>query len=330
MTKLVTCTAALILYERGAFLLNDPLEEYLPEFRDSQVYRTAVDGTRYVSPARNPILVKDLFKMSSGLTYPGESCETERRIAAAVQALEKDETDRKKYTIRALSRALAQVPLAFDPGTRWWYSLSHDVLGALIEVLSGKGFGEFLQNEIFGPLQMEHTFFRLQGNRKDFLCTLYERQENGILCPTDSYDGQYQADCLLESGGAGLLSTLGDYTRFVGMLAGKGTLNGTRILGSNTVQLMATPHFTKEQLANAHWSFKPGYSYGLGVRVAVNPTEGGFNAPVGEFGWAGMLGTYVTIDMKDNLAAVYMQQSLPTMESYIQPRIRNIVYASII
>ncbi|WP_246516737.1 serine hydrolase domain-containing protein [Lederbergia ruris] len=326
MTKVVTCTAALMLYERGAFLLNDPLEEYLPEFKNPLVYRKSDTGEMYTSPASRSITVKDLFTMTSGLTYPGEGNETERQVAKAMQSLEKQD---KKMTTRQVSQALAAIPLAFDPGTRWHYGLSHDVLGALIEVISGKSFGQFLQEEIFDPLGMEDTFFRIPEAKKGRLCSNYRRNEQGELIKNTEMDANIQADAKFESGGGGLLSTLHDYSRFAQMLANGGTLDGERIIGRKTIELMATNQLRPENRENYNWNYLSGYGYGLGVRVMIDPALGGANSSLGEFGWSGLLGTWVTIDPVEKLSAVYMQQMLPNFESYHQPRLRSVIYGAL-
>ncbi|WP_088102969.1 serine hydrolase domain-containing protein [Halalkalibacter urbisdiaboli] len=323
MTKVVTCTAALMLYERGLFLLNDPLEAYLPEFKDPHVYRSEADA----SPASRSITVRDLFTMTSGLTYPGDGNPTERQIAKALGEL--NETQRKNSTSRDLSKLLASIPLAFDPGTQWRYGFSHDVLGALIEVVSGKTLGEFLDEEILKPLGMRDTFFTLPENKKHRLASIYNREEDGSLIKNETLDEEFQPNATFESGGAGLLSTLGDYGRFAHMLANGGEFNGTRIIGSKTIQLMATNHLTAEQKQYYNWDYLKGYGYGLGVRTMIDPAEAGINSSIGEFGWSGLAGTWVLIDPKEKLSAVYMQQMLPNFEAFQQPRLRNVIYGAL-
>ncbi|MFS0637836.1 serine hydrolase domain-containing protein [Mesobacillus foraminis] len=327
-TKVVTCVAALMLYERGLFLLNDPLEEYLPEFKNQQVYRTSESGEIYTSAASGSIKIRDLFMMTSGLTYGGEGNETERHVSRAMERLNSD-GQADQMDNRMLAKLLSEIPLAFDPGTRWQYGLSHDVLGALIEVLSGKTFGQFLKDEIFDPLEMKNTFFKVPEGKKDRLCTLYDRNENGDLTPNTSMDRSYHPDNLLESGGAGLLSTLGDYSRFAHMLASGGELDGVRILGRKTIELMSANHLQPELLSDYNWEYLKGYGYGLGVRTMMNPALGGINSSIGEFGWSGLAGTWVTIDPKEQLSAVYMQQMFPNFEAYHQPRLRSVIYGAL-
>ncbi|MFC4100324.1 serine hydrolase domain-containing protein [Paenibacillus xanthanilyticus] len=323
-TKVVTCAAALILHERGSYLLNDPLEEYLPEFKQPHVYREE-HGEWKVVPSTRPIRVKDLFTMSSGLTYSWGDGKTE----LATKRLEDELKSSGRFDNRSLARGLAAIPLAFEPGMRWQYGYSHDVLGALIEVLSGKTLGQFMQDELFDPLGMNDTSFRVPANKRDRVATMYIRDEAGVRSPSDDFDANYQPDATFESGGAGLLSTLADYGRFAAMLAQGGELDGVRILGPRTVAQMAANQLSAQQLADYNWSYLAGYGYGLGVRTMVDPAAAGSGASIGEFGWSGLAGTWTMIDPKEKLAAVYMQQMLPNLEAIHQPRLRNVIYGAL-
>jgi CubicO group peptidase (beta-lactamase class C family) len=327
-TKVVTCVAALILYERGLFLLNDPLEEYLPEFKEPKVYQRNKNGELSILPSSKSIRVKDLFMMTSGLTYGGDGNETERQVKLALNNFNNDKGS-VNLDVRALSQMLSEIPLAFEPGTQWQYGYSHDILGALIEVLSGKSFGQFLKDEIFDPLEMKDTFFKIPEEKKERLCSLYNRSENGELTKNSLMDENYQLGAKFESGGGGLLSTLGDYSRFAHMLANGGELNGVNILGRKTIELMSTNHLHPDVLPYYNWDYLKGYGYGLGVRVMMNPPLAGSNSSIGEFGWCGLAGTWVLIDPKEKLSAVYMQQMLPNFEAYHQPRLRSVIYSSL-
>ncbi|HEY5561551.1 MAG TPA: serine hydrolase domain-containing protein [Clostridiaceae bacterium] len=329
MSKVITCAAALMLYERGLFLLNDPLEEYLPEFKASQVYRYTPYNALYVSSATKPILIKDLFTMSSGLTYPGENMETAKEISRSLAEYKKTHLEGDELNVRILSKILGKVPLAFDPGTHWQYGFSHDVLGALIEVISGKKFSQFLKDEIFDPLGMKDTFFRIPENKKSRLCSIYDRSNDGKLTKITDLDEDFQLNATMESGGGGLLSTLGDYGRFAHLMANGGELDGVKILSGKTIELMTTNHLSPQQLVDFDWPYQAGYGYGLGVRVMIDPAAGGSNSSLGEFGWCGMAGTWVLIDPKEKLAAVYMQQLQPNFEAFHQPRLRSVIYGSI-
>ena len=327
MTKVITCTALMMLYERGLFLLNDPVSEYLPEWKNATVISRQGNGDYEIVPAKNPILIRHLMNMSSGLPHGGENSESGRRILEKTMALS-SETD-GNYSTRAFSKAIAQAPLAFEPGTQWHYGHSHDILGALIEVLSGKTFGTFLQEEIFQPLEMKDTFFRIPEEKKSRLCPLYGIQDGRHVPVKSKGENRYQQGALFESGGGGLLSTLADYSRFAQVLACGGEQFGVRLLGRQTIDLMRMNHLSPCQQKDFNWGYLAGYGYGLGVRTMVNPPAGGVNGALGEFGWCGALGTWVMIDPENRLSAVYMQQLIPNLEEYHQPRMRAVIYGAL-
>jgi CubicO group peptidase (beta-lactamase class C family) len=331
-TKMLTITAALKLYEKGLFLMNDPIEEYLPEFARPMVCRYASNNMIKVEPSSRSITIRDLFTMCSGITYEGEHNMTQSGIAKI-----KDEFEKKGgYGTREFVKALARIPLAFEPGSHWNYGLGHDVVGALIEVVSGKSFGEFLKDEIFDPLEMNDTGFFLTDANRNCLTTLYHRQD-GKLVPNYADDVNYEASHRYESGGAGLLSTLPDMTTFAMMLCAGGTLKGERILGRKTIDLMRRNHLSEQPLrdfektcADGKWEFLSGYGYGLGVRVMIDPTMGGCNGTVGEYGWAGAAGTWMLVDPEEKLAVVYLHQLKPdNREEYCHPRLRAAIYSEL-
>ncbi|WP_435924581.1 serine hydrolase domain-containing protein [Paenibacillus sp. DYY-L-2] len=327
MTKVVVCTAAMMLFERGRFLLNEPLYEYIPEYRNPQVVKTKPNGDVYMEAARNPILIKHAFSMTTGLPYPYGISESATRISKVIQDL-KDKHG--KYDLLTEVKAVSQVPLAFEPGTRWLYGYSHDLVGALIEVISGKPLGQFLKEELFDPLGMKNTGYRLRDDNGHRLATCYTRTETGGLeaMPAD-FDEHHQPDALLESGGSGLYSTLGDYLVFTQMLANGGVWNGERIIGRKTIDLMRLNHLTDAQMIDFNNSYNAGYGYGLGVRTMVDPAAGNANSSLGEFGWTGMAGTWASIDPSEGASVVYMHQLIPNLEEYHHLRVRAASYGGL-
>ncbi len=324
MTKVITCAAALILYERGKFLLNDPLHLYMPDYKHMKVWHNHPNGKFFAQPAKRHITVKDLFTMTSGLTYyDGDSM-----TGLEIQKLLDDKKKDTYSNLQVLAKSLSGVTLAFEPGTSWYYGFSHDVLAALIEVVSGKRFSDFLREEIFEPLEMHDTFHRLPDEKKHRLCGYYIRKHDGSLTTSDFHDEHMRPYATFEGGGAGLVSSLWDYMRFAEMLTEGGSLNGKRILSQATVKLMATNHITDEMRTLMSDS-KAGYGYGLGVRVLTDRVGGGSNSSDCEFGWSGMLGTYVIMDPATKLTAVYMQQLQPALISEQTNRLRNVIYSCI-
>ncbi len=321
MSKVITVTAALQLYEKGLYLLNDPISDYLPEWKDHRVVEMDPNGDWRPKKAEKPLLVKDFFSMATGLPYGGPDSITAREVDRVMPGAD--------CPVREASKILSQVPLAFEPGTHWHYGLSHDVLGAFIEVLSGKSFGEYLEENIFAPLGMKETGFRLRPGQAERLAGRYVLQDGTRVREKTDEDDVFQPQAKYESGGGGLLSTLGDYTRFAQALACGGTLDGVRILGSQTIDLMRMDHLSDQQKRDFNWPFLAGYSYGLGVRTMVNPQAGGCNGSLGEFGWCGKLGTWVMIDPSKRLTAVYMQQLTPNLEAIHQARMRAVIYGAL-
>jgi CubicO group peptidase (beta-lactamase class C family) len=262
--------------------------------------------------------------MTSGITASGSSNETERQTREAFGNGSAD------MDMRTFTKTLSAIPLAFEPGAHWNYGLSHDVLGALVEVLSGQTFGQFLQQEIFEPLGMKDTFFRLPDEKKARLCKMYDRAADGTLTTvTTPLDSRYVEGSLFESGGGGLLSTTADYIRFAQALVRGGELDGARLLGRKTIELMAANHLNEQQLQDfSQPPQRKGYGYGLGVRTLIDPAAGGMNASVGEFGWSGLAGSWMMVDPQEQLTVVYMQQLLPSRAAFIHPRLRNVIYSA--
>lgn len=323
MTKVIICTAALMLFERGKFLLNEPVYEYIPEYRHTKVFVQNPDGSTDVRDAKNPMLIKHAFTMAVGLPYPGDFSPTAREMARVRSELEKKYG---RYDIVTEAKAMASVPVAFDPGTHWLYGYGHDIVAALIQIISGKTVGRFLQEEIFEPLEMKDTGYRYRDGIKERMASLYSKTESGELVKIPSFlDCYHEPDAIYEAGGAGLYSTVTDYLKFSQMLANDGIYNGKRIIGRKTIDLMRTNHLNEIQLKDFYTSYLAGYGYGLGVRTMMNTAEGHSNGSLGEFGWTGMLGTYVSIDPKERLSVVYMHQMLPNMEEYHHLRIRAVV-----
>ena len=325
MTKVIVCTAALQLYERGLYNLNDPLADYMPEFKNCKVYKTMPNGVVRVAPATNQITVKDLFTMRAGITYDDPSSKTGRGVIDMMKRME-EQYPKRTYSTREFAKQFASIPLAFEPGTHWNYSMCHDVLGAFIEVISGKTLGEYLKENIFEPLGMNDTAFHFGEDKLSRLATMYTPKDGGIVPFNHPWDN-YGLDSVYESGGAGLMSTMSDYMKFANTLTRGGTSKeGVRILGRKTIDLMRTNHLTDEQLKDFDWFTQLGYGYGLGVRTLIDKAAGGVNTSYGEFGWSGMAGTWVAIDPEEKLTVVYMQQRIPNLEDYTVARLRAAIY----
>ena len=312
MTKIITCVAALRLYEEGRFLLTDPLHKYLPEFKEMKV-KPANSDTSQV-PAKNPIRIVDLFTMSTGFSY-----DVTENLSKLFQ---------HNYTVKEFISAISKDALYFEPGTRFRYGFSHDILAGLIEVLSGKTLGEYFRDNILAPLGMEDTFFIVPKEKQHRFVTCYtysdaeQKHKRSEKYPGDFFNPGYK----YESGGGGLVSTVDDYAKFANTLCAGGTApDGYRLLAKGTIDLMRTNHLDAVGLKDFYAPQHAGYGYGLGVKTMLDPAAGGSNSMEG-YGWAGFAGTYVRIDPSMGLVFVYAQHLVPSREDYVYPRLRNIIY----
>ena len=274
-SKVITCTAALKLYEKGLFSLEDRLSKYMPEFEEMNVIRE--NG---IKKAEKPILIKHLFEMTAGFSYKCSSPELKRAYA---------ETEGRCPT-REVMKYLAKEPLLFEPGDRWEYSLCHDVLAAFVEVISGEKFEVFVQKNIFEPLGMKDSTFMLPENEFDTLAEQY-RIENGENRNIGKEIFIYKLGSEYASGGAGCISTVDDYIKF---LEG---LRTYKLLKPETIKLMTTNRLTEDQICS-YWP-KATHGYGLGVRC---PME---NGKYIDFGWGGAACAYLAIDMANGLSVYF-------------------------
>lgn len=323
-SKVATVTAALQLYEQGKFLLSDPLYEYLPEFKKMYVK----DGDR-IKAAENPITIRDLFTMTAGLSY-----------ATNTPAFEKARklTDAKMDT-RTVIKCLAEEPLLFEPGARWNYSLCHDALAVLAEVVSGMRFSEYMKKYIFEPLDMNNSYYHAPNDVIISPQYIYEIQDTKNIVELQqkehtsgvvkrAYGNELVFGENYDSGGAGIITTVDDYAKFAAALANSGTgLNNNRILSSATVKLMKTNQLNEAQRKTMNWRRLRGYGYGLGVRTLIDKAESGSNSSIGEIGWGGAAGATIIADTEEKVALFYAHHMLNPQEEYYQPRLRNVLYS---
>lgn len=330
-SKIATVTAGLQLLEQGKFLLNDPLYEYIPEFKE--MYIKTSEGT--LKKAANSITIGDLFTMTAGFSY---------NFATEGFKKARELTKGRMDTVETI-KCIASDPILFEPGTRWQYSICHDVLAALISVISGKKFRHYVKEYIFDPLNMtesvyhhteetlartasQYTFVPITGEVMDMV----EAQKNGKeMRGTFQKMGKVNHYTLGEeydSGGAGIISTMSDYEKLLVALANYGIgLTGEQILSRNSVELLKTNRLTPELRKDFNWKQLVGCGYGLGVRTHISPAESGLLCNVGEFGWGGAAGASAIVDTQANLAVFYVQHTRNPREAFYQPRLRNVVYS---
>lgn len=323
MSKVITVAGIMRLFEQGLFKLWDPVSEYLPGFKNPTIARENADGTVDIVPARGEVTLRQLFTMTSGVPYPGDDTAAARIFNARGDeyiASGKPTPETVDYC-----NLVGGLPLAFEPGERWMYGFSIDVLGAVIEVLTGKTLGAYLKETIFDPLGMADTGFFVPEGKRDRVATLYHIND-GMKPEPRRIPSEKPA---FESGGGGLYSTVSDYSRFAQMLLHGGTLDGARILGRKTIDLIASDHLTPAQQASHDWDTQRGYSYGLGVRVMTHPEVADINGSVGEWGWDGMFGNWFCVDPRERLTCVYLTTNLPGDHYRFIPKLMASMYGSL-
>lgn len=321
-TKVSLCTAATQLIERGQILPSDPVYAYLPAFGNLHVKMKDENGhTVGIRKAEKTMQIGHLLTMTSGMNYDLEMPSL-RRI--------KETTNGRCPTVETVS-AMAEEPLEFDPGEDYRYSLSLDVLGAVIEVVSGQSLGEYMKENIFDPLGMKDTGFRLPEEKKARLAAMYEYDEKSGKPVEIPVSNVFVFGSEYESGGAGLLSTVDDQILLADALAHLGLgKNGERILSPSAVNLMRTNMLNEKQL-QSFWKMglrANGYGYGYGVRTNINPAPFGRLSPVGEFGWDGARMCYMLIDPSKKLAVFHAEQ-MGYLHDIMQPRFCNLVYGAL-
>ena len=328
MTKVFTSVAALMLYEEGRFQMHDPLSKFIPEFAQSKVAEADASGKVQLVAPRREIIVRDLFTMASGIPYQGENTLSEHAMSTLQKHGLRDEKAGKPWSaLRFAQETAVKVPLTFHPGEHWWYGMSIDVLGALIEVISGQTLGDFMRERICEPLDLRDTGFRLPPEKVGRVVTMYAVDAKGGFAPANIDRTRPMEYIAFDAGGGGLLSTLRDVGRFARMLLGQGALEGKRLLSRKSVELMRTNHLSEQQYRDFAWGNQRGYGYGLGVRVLMRPELAGHGS-AGEFAWEGLAGTWFTVDPAEQMAAVFLVQTHPGRHFDFVPLFAQAVYGA--
>ena len=319
MTKPVTGTALMILYDEGKFQLSDPVEKHLPQLAGMTVFKSQnEDGSFETEPANHAMTIRELMSHTGGLLYTPPL--SRGPVAAAYSKA--GINNLPNYTLAESIPALGEIPLGHQPGTQWVYSISVDVQGYLVEVLSGQSFDVFLQERIFGPLGMVDTSFYVAADKAERLARQYRPGADGKLTRTDR--GSFLNEPKFFSGGGGLTSTASDYMKFAQMQLNGGSLNGTRILSEEAVQIMRTNQLP-EAVENIGQLY-PGNVFGVDFAI-VNDSEKYNGAPVGTHWWWGIAGTWFWIDPVENIVFVGMIQNDDILYSLeVHAAMRELIY----
>lgn len=338
MTKPITSVALMMLYERGLFQLNEAVTRILPEWRDQRVWVSGEGDSLQTEAPKRPVTFRDLLCHTGGLTYGNllagigapESVHPVDDIYAKLKVRRS-----RDETLADLIEKLGRVPLRYQPGEHWMYSLSTDVCGALVERLSGQRFDKFLAEHIFGPLGMKDTGFFVPEDKLARFAACYRRAADKSLQLTDDpQTSQYRSEPKFFSGGGGLVSTLADYHKFCEMLRRGGEYAGARILGPQTLRMMHANHLPNgQQLTDlAIGTFAEtrydGVGFGLGFASTVDKVKAG-SACQGEFYWGGAASTTFWVDPREDLVVVFMTQLVPSATFDFRGQLRSLVYSAL-
>ena len=336
MTKPITSVAFMMLVEEGKVALEDPVHRFIPAWRNLGVYVAGAPGMFQTRPTDVPMRMIDLLRHTSGLTY---GFQTRTNVDAAYRS-GMVEPFAQKDGLQGFIDALAKVPLEFSPGTAWNYSVSTDVLGYLVEVISGQPFAQFLQQRIFGPLGMVDTAFHVDEARLARFTECYVVGGDGKLAPATQGWPTFKTAPAAPSGGGGLVSTMADYLRFCELLRRSGELDGVRLLGPKTLQLMRSNHLPTSpkggnDLADVSVSMfsealYQGIGFGLGFAMTTDVAKTGIAGSLGEYWWGGMASTAFWIDPVEDLSVVFFTQLIPSSLYPIRRELRTLVNAAIV
>jgi len=326
MSKIPLYTTLMMLYERGKFLLTDPIYDFFPEWKGVKKYVKGANGYVHAVPTDNPITISDVLSMKAGLPYCHSNAPTNNRTLASMQEAMKPLWEKGHYTNREHIAAMSNAVLACEPGTEWIYGFSSELAAGVVEAVCGKGIDDVFQEFLFDPLGMTSTQSHFFGDIEERMVRLYNKAPDGTLdCRPNPMDEKHIPGEEHEAGWARLFSTVNDYTKLMQMLACGGVYNGVRIMGRKTIDTMRANGL--EKLFDD--PYNAGYGFGYGVRTLVDPEKGNHNGSVGAFGWTGGFGTWCEADPTDGVSIVYMHNMMPNDEQYYHPRVRTVAYGLI-
>ncbi|NJM50699.1 MAG: beta-lactamase family protein [Sphingomonadales bacterium] len=333
MTKPITSIAFMQLAEQGKAALGDPVAKYLPEFAGTGVFVAGGGNIPfYTRPPAQPMRIIDLMRHTSGLTY---SFQERSAVDAAYRRT--DIESWHKFDSGEFIAGLAKIPLQFDPGSSWNYSVSTDVLGVIIERISGQRLGDYFAEHIFAPLGMKDTGFQVEAAKAARLPDCYAFHPADKMVPHDpgGMDSAWAKGFKIHSGGGGLLSTVDDYHIFCRMLLNGGALNGAQIISPKSLELMTANHLpgggdlTQHSTALFSEAENAGIGYGLGFGITIDPAATLIPGSAGEFSWGGMFSTTFFVDPLEDVCMIFMTQLMPSMTYPIRREIRTMLYAAL-
>ena len=331
MSKIPLYTTMMMLYERGKFLLTDPVSRYLPEWKQSKKFVKQPNGHVTAVPTDGPITISDVLSMKCGLPYCNGDGPTNDETIMSMQKCMKPLWEKGHYTVQEHAAAMSQAVLAFEPGTHWLYGFSSEITAALIEVLADMPIDEAFRTFLFDPLGMDNTRSRYFGDIRERMVKLYARDDEGHVTPTSVVlDDKHNPGVEHEAGWARLFSNVNDYTKLMQMLANGGVYDGVRIMGRKTIDMMRFNGLNAVQLEELQRDiYNRGYGYGYGVRTLIDKEQGNHNGSLGAFGWTGGFGTWCEADPEDGVSIVYMHNCMSGKDRLEHLRMRNVAYGCI-
>jgi len=332
MTKPITSIAFMMLVEEGLVALDDPVHRYIPQWRDLGVYEAGFLETFRMRRTSRPMRIIDLLRHTSGLTY---GFQQRTNVDAAYRKLQLGEVG-GSVSLDAMIDGLAKMPLEFSPGDAWNYSVATDVLGWLIGRISGIPFERFLEERIFEPLGMHDTSFHVPAEKADRLAACYRfTPTDPMRLVDDPQSSNYLRPPAFVSGGGGLVSTTADYLRFTRMLLNGGSLDGVRIIGPKTLELMTANHLpggkdlTEISVSLFTEATYAGVGFGLGFAVTLDPARTLLPGTAGDISWGGMASTYFWVDPREELIVIFMTQLMPSATYPLRRELRTLVYSAL-
>jgi len=327
MSKIPMYTALLMLYERGYYNLTDPIGNWLPEWKESKKFTRTPNGSLKVVPTTRPINVSDVLSMKCGLPYVNSKAPTDNPTLQSMQECMQPLWEKGHWTLEEHIAAMSKAILAFDPGTHWLYGFSSEIAARLIEVMTGMSVDDFIEKEIYIPLEMDNTRPHYFGDVEQRMVKLYRRNpDNTLSIGPKFFDEKHIPGPEHEQGWARIFSTVDDFSKIMTMLACGGQYKGKQIIGRKTIDMMRANGLDEVMLKDFTDPYNAGYGYGYGVRTLIDKAAGNHNGSLGAFGWTGGFGTWVEADPEEELAIVYMHNQDPNMEMYYHHHVRNVVY----
>jgi len=340
MTKPIVCVAALMLYEEGKFSLDDPISKFIPKAKQLKVFKDEIDGKLITESMIREVTIFDLFTHTSGFIYPSDPSHPIDKLYR--ELIGENDVNLERMTLQTAIDKIFDIPLKNQPGTKWYYSFSTDILGYLIEVISGQHLDDFLRKRIFNQLGMHDTEFYVSENNWPRLIPVYIKNESGNFTINEKETEIFKTKPTFLSGGGGLVSTLSDYLKFSILLLNKGTFNEIQLLKQETVELMTSDHMATreikyvgidpdnspditESVANLLWNYSKDYGFGLGVQVKMRKNS----VPIGIYGWAGAYTTLYWVDPINQLIAIMFSQFLPPFSYPIYNEFMDLTYKAL-